>query len=160
MYQKTASSGKIPPSKVTKTFVPLSANTKFVSKIHFHNLRDFELGALIAAITFCNQQSSCFHSLGIAKPYGYGKLRVNNISVSLRDGQKTEYYYQAFISKLCDKVQLKGEKEYLDSLSYLFKIASGRYDSQKSIRYPQMNDKEFETIKNQKLSLSDFSPII
>lgn len=159
LIQKTASSGKIPPSKVTKTFVPLSANTKFVSKIHFHNLRDFELGALIAAITFCNQQSSCFHSLGIAKPYGYGKLRVNNISVSLRDGQKLDYY-QAFISKLCDKIHLKGEKEYLENLSYLFKVASGRYDSQKSIRYPQMNDKEFETIKNQKLSLSDFSPII
>ena len=160
LIQQKASLGQIPQSKVTKTFVPLSANTKFVAKIHFHNLRDYELGALIAAISFCNQQSSCYHSLGIAKPYGYGKLKVNNISVSLRDGQKTGDYYQAFISKICDKVHLKGEKEYLDSLSYLFKVASGRYDYQKSIRYPQMNDKEFETIKNQKLSLSDFSPII
>ena len=160
LVRQSAVSGQLPPSKVTKAFVPLTANTKFTANIHFHNLRDYELGAMIAAITFCNKQSTCFHSLGIAKPYGYGKLRVNNISISLRDGQKLDYYYQAFITKLCNKVQLKGEKEYLDSLSYLFKVASGRYDSQKSIRYPQMNDKEFETIKNQKLSLSEFSPII
>ena len=158
LVRQSAVSGQISPSKVTKTFVSLTANTKFTANIHFHNLRDYELGALIAAITFCNKQSTCFHALGIAKPYGYGKLKVNNWTVCLKDRQQTKDYYQAFINKICDKVRMKDEKEYLDSLSNLFQIASGNYSSQKTIRYPQMNDKEFETIKNKRFSLTDFSP--
>lgn len=157
LVRQAAVHGKLSPSRVTKTFVPISANTKFTAKIHFHNLRDYELGALIAAITFCNNQSTCFHSLGIAKPYGYGKLKVNNWAVCLKNGQQTKDYYQAFINKICNKTQLR-EEEYYKNLSNLFRIASGNYTSQKAIRYPQMNAKEFETIKNQKLSLTDFSP--
>ena len=157
LVQQNAMEGKENPSKVTKTFVPLSANTKFTAKIHFHNLRSYELGALIAAITFCNQQTSCFHSLGIAKPYGYGKLRVNGWSLNLNDEDNNKIdFYKEFITKICDSLHFGSEGEYLKSISYLFKTAST--NSQKQIRYPKMNDKEFDTIKNQKLSLKDFSP--
>ena len=159
LVRQNAVEGKETPSKVTKTFVPLSANTKFTAKIHFHNLRDYELGALIAAITFCNQQTSCFHSLGIAKPYGYGKLRVNNLSINITgEDNSNKDYYQKFISKMCNRLNISNEAEYLKNISYLFNIASAHYNPQKRIRYPQMNDKEFETIKNQKLSLKDLSP--
>jgi len=117
------------------------------------------LGALIAAITFCNQHTSCFHSLGVAKPYGYGKLQVNNWSIKLNDedNNKNDFYHE-FISKICDKLNFSSEEEYLKSISYLFKIASAHYNPQKQIRYPEMNDKEFDTIKKQKLSIKDFSP--
>ena len=53
---------------------------------------------------------------------------------------------------------MRNKEEYLKNISYLFDIASTHYLPQKRIRYPQMNDKEFETIKNQKLTLKDFSP--
>lgn len=159
LVRQNAVEGKDTPSKVTKTFVPLSANTKFTAKIHFHNLRDYELGALIAAITFCNQQTSCFHSLGIAKPYGYGKLRVNNYTITMLGEDNCNMdFYQEFILKICEKLNLSNEAEYLRNISYLFDIASAHYIPQKQIRYPQMNDKEFDIIKNQKLSLKDFSP--
>ena len=159
LIHQNAVAGKEKPSKVTKTFIPLAANTKFSTKIHFHNLRDFELGALIAAITFCNQHSSCFHSLGIAKPFGYGKLRVNNFSVKLTMGENHENdYYHAFIERICTRLHFTNEQDYLKSISYLFKIANGSNHSQKVIRYPIMNAKEFESIKNLKLSLKDFEP--
>ncbi len=159
LVQQNAVEGKEKPSKVTKTFVPLSANTKFTAKIHFHNLRDYELGALIAAITFCNHQTSCFHSLGIAKPFGYGKLRVNNYTITMtgEDYCNIDFYHE-FISMMCNKLNFVNEAEYLKSISYLFDIASAHYIPQKRIRYPQMVDKEFDIIKNQKLSLTDFSP--
>lgn len=157
LVRQNAVEGKETPSKVTKTFVPLSANTKFTAKIHFHNLRNYELGALIAAITFCNQQTTCYHSLGIAKPYGYGKLRVNNWSVSLNgEDNNKEDFYQEFVSRICNRLNIGSEGEYRKSISYLFKIASSQ--NQKQVRYPKMNDKEFETIKNNKLSIKEFSP--
>ncbi len=160
LVRQEAVEGREAPSKVTKNFVPISANTKFTAKIHFHNLRDYELGALIAAITFCKQQTSCFHSLGIAKSFGYGKLRVNSWSVNINGEDDTNTdFYQEFISMMCDKLNYNSEDDYLRSLTNLFKIASSHDSSQKSIRYPKMNEKEFDTIKNQKLSLKDFSPV-
>ena len=60
---------------------------------------------------------------------------------------------------MCDKLNYNSEDDYLRSFTNLFKIASSHDSSQKSIRYPKMNEKEFETIKNQKLSLKDFSPV-
>ncbi len=158
LIQEKASAGTEKESKVTKSFVPLSANTKFTVTINFHNLKDYELGALIAAITFCNQQSTCYHSLGLAKAMGYGKLRVIDYSVNLSEDNKQKDFYRSFITKMCDTVHFKNEEEYLRSISYLFKIASGKYNPQKKVRYPILNNKEFETIKNQKLSLQDFAP--
>lgn len=159
LIQPSFVEGNEKPSKVTKSFVPLSANTRFSSVIHFHNLRDYELGALIAAITFCNKQTSCFHSLGIAKTFGYGKLRVKEYAVSLSIGEKsTDICYKSFIGKMCNNLHFTSEKDYLNSISYLFEIAAGRYNPQKKIRYPKMKNKEFESIKNKKYSLKDFSP--
>ena len=159
LVQEKAEQGKINESKVTKTFIPLSAKTRFTAPIYFHNLRAFELGALIAAITFCNQQASCYHSLGLAKSFGYGKLKVNNFSINLLYGNDNpKDFYKSFVTKICDELKFKDEDEYLRSISTLFHYASGKYNPQKQVRYPKMNDKEFEAIKNQKLSLKDFTP--
>lgn len=159
LVQEKAKIGNESKAKVTKSFTPLSANTRFSTTIYFHNLRDYELGALIAAITFCNQQASCYHSLGIAKSMGYGKIKVLNYTINLSnidDSQKD--FYKSFVIKICDALDFRNEEEYLNSISSLFKIASGNYYPQKEVRYPIMNKKEFETIKNQKLSLKDFTP--
>lgn len=54
-------------------FIAMDAGSTFTCKIRFHNLRKIELGALLKAIQFDNQG---FHSIGYAKPYGYGKTKV------------------------------------------------------------------------------------
>lgn len=59
-------------------FKPLNSGTKFKSTIKFHNLKKVELGALLSSLTFHGHQHEVCHSIGMAKPLGYGKLRVNS----------------------------------------------------------------------------------
>ncbi len=60
----------------TVNFAP--PGTIFSGKILFHNLRRFELGALLWAVKFM-QDEGCYHSLGHAKPYGAGAVRFQDI---------------------------------------------------------------------------------
>ena len=54
---------------------PLNQGSVFHGAIRFHNLRPIELGALLSAIDFC-QDEECFHSIGQGKPLGYGKVKL------------------------------------------------------------------------------------
>lgn len=56
----------------TSPFVPLGIGAVFSCPLRFHNLRPEELGALLRAITV----GQC-HSIGFAKSYGYGKVKIS-----------------------------------------------------------------------------------
>ena len=159
LQQSNAKQGNTPYSKVTTTFVPLKSGTKFCATIRFHNLRNYELGALLSAISFCGH-AECYHSLGYAKPYGYGKIKVSDISMKCDDLQNVDLveYRNCFYNYICRKCGFKTSEDYLKSLDMLFHIASDQYSPAKEIRYPNMQGKEFDTIKNNKLSLRHFSP--
>lgn len=148
--------GNVPKSKVTTSFRPLSAGIKFSTFVYFHNLRDYELGALLAAITFCIKQNQCFHSLGYAKPYGYGILKITDVKFVECENMNMELLYNTFVDKICEKCNYKDENTYLNTMKELFAIASGHNDNNKHIRYPSMQKKEFNQIKNLKLSMKDF----
>jgi hypothetical protein len=60
--------------------------------IRYHNLREEELGALLSAITFHNTEG-LFHSIGMAKPLGYGKITLN---IDNLDESKKNKYLKAF----------------------------------------------------------------
>jgi CRISPR/Cas system CSM-associated protein Csm3 (group 7 of RAMP superfamily) len=60
---------------VISEFMPLKSTSKFEGKLRFHNLRDFEIGALISALSFHNTQE-CYHNIGYAKSLGYGKVSI------------------------------------------------------------------------------------
>ena len=79
--------------KVKSQFLPLSSGTKFQGVLHFHNLRDFELGALLSALTFHNT-SDAYHNIGLAKSLGYGKIKINF------DYKDKEKLLQAFEEKI------------------------------------------------------------
>lgn len=57
--------------KLMTSFRPLPANQTFICKIHVHNLRKIEIGALLSAFSF-NGASNAYHNIGLAKSYGYG----------------------------------------------------------------------------------------
>lgn len=61
--------------RVSTSFVPLKAGVEFKFTIRFHNLKQVELGALLSALTFHNTRDT-FHSIGMAKPLGYGKISL------------------------------------------------------------------------------------
>lgn len=145
--------------RVVSIFKPLSAGTKFSETIYFHNLKDYELGALLAAITFCNKYEKCYHSLGYAKPFGYGKLKVRGVKVDSDSNESDETLYGRYVSKMCERLKLNDEQALLGLFDYLFLLASGNYANKLGgIRYPDMQKKEFNAIKNEKYSIKDFSP--
>lgn len=159
LIHKKHQEGKVAPSKVTTTFRPLAAGVGFTTMVSFHNLRDYELGALLAAITFCMRQNSCYHSLGFAKPYGYGKLKVKDVTLDTTEGANdAQTFYLTFLDKMCQKLGINSHDAFLAKLSPLFVLSEGNYQ-EKPIRYPNMDHKEFNSIKNAKNSLKDFSPI-
>lgn len=53
---------------------PLPAGTRFTGNIRYKNLRPEELGLLLWAIRL---EEGCFQSVGMGKPYGFGRMRVS-----------------------------------------------------------------------------------
>ncbi len=141
---------------VVTRFKPVVAGTEFVVPIYFHNLRDYELGALLAAISFCNKENQCFHSLGFAKPYGYGKMKIQGIELKTDENVGKGELYKAFVNKICRECGFPNEATMLSSISKLFILASTHSD--KEIRYPIMQQKEYVNIKKSKTSINQLSP--
>lgn len=145
--------------KSASSFSPLKSGTVFTTRINYHNLQPYELGALLAAITF-NGNNSCCHTLGYAKPLGYGKISVSGIDSAL----DIDSLMEEFRIKVCSLAGITREDwEYY--ISPLIDIAAGGYKKQK-IRYPFLDKdergeicKEFILIKENKKILADFSPV-
>lgn len=82
--------------RVTSAFVPLQAGTTFQFRINYHNLRRDELGALISAITLHNTPDT-YHSLGLAKPLGYGKVSLTILNQSEEERKSYLRAYEGFM---------------------------------------------------------------
>lgn len=109
----------LPPNEGTDSqtckFIPLDQGTSFKGRITFHNLKECELGALITALTF-NGHPDCCHSIGEAKPLGYGKVKISidKLSViSIKDifaktddptQQETDYYFNKFKDVMTENI--------------------------------------------------------
>lgn len=63
------------PSVAVPPFAPLAPGVRFATRLHFHNLRPVELGAIFWALDF-GGRAECRHALGLAKPYGYGAVTI------------------------------------------------------------------------------------
>ncbi len=70
--------------EINTTIHPLRTGTTFEGKIRFHNLKPEELGALLSALTFHGNESDCLHQIGMARPYGYGKVSVAIIDIDIK----------------------------------------------------------------------------
>ncbi len=140
---------------------PLPARVTFTTRIRFHNLKPVELGALLSALTFHDNSEKCFHLIGMGKPLGYGKLKMIDIKPYFVNDDKYPNYYMALFEKEISTEEGKDMfKQWKQDVTPLFRIASGKLNKQ--VSYPgQGKDKPFEdfkAIKNQNLSISDFSP--
>ncbi|MDP3277910.1 MAG: TIGR03986 family CRISPR-associated RAMP protein [Deltaproteobacteria bacterium] len=82
-----AGSSSVHNDDVASTFCPIAAGAVFHGKIRVHNLRPWELGALLWALDFGGEKES-FHLLGLAKPLGYGRmtLTVKKHALDRNDG--------------------------------------------------------------------------
>ncbi|KAA6329354.1 hypothetical protein EZS27_021833 [termite gut metagenome] len=64
--------------KNTSPFYSINKGAEFCCKVRFHNLRKIETGALLNAILL---NEKAYHSIGFAKAYGYGQVKIEVISV-------------------------------------------------------------------------------
>lgn len=169
----------LPPNEGTDSqtckFKPLAQGTSFKGRITFHNLKECELGALIAALTF-NGHPECCHSIGEAKPLGYGKVKISidKLSViSIKDifaktddptQQETDYYFNKFKDVMTENIGTGWENS--NSIRELCAMARGiDKEVNNNFSYMRMstnrNENEFalnRTVNNENLPL--FSDIL
>lgn len=148
--------------KVFSKFQTLDSGSSFTCVIRYHNLKPVELGALISALSFHNQNAEYFHSLGGGKSYGYGKvlLEVSNVDNYLNELQDFEYAMNQFLKG-------KGHKWIeSDQIRELYAMAANpKKATEQNLRYPNMEAvntegkkyNEFVKYKNDKISLKPYS---
>ncbi|HKJ21686.1 MAG TPA: hypothetical protein VKA13_01240, partial [Gammaproteobacteria bacterium] len=61
--------------KVQTRLHPLPAGAQFRGALRFHNLRPFELGAVLWAMTWGGREG-LRHGLGMGRPFGFGQVRI------------------------------------------------------------------------------------
>ncbi len=62
-----------PDDKQHTVIRPVKPHVTFSGRVHFENLNDIELGALLAAIKL---PGNCAHKLGMGKPLGMGSVKI------------------------------------------------------------------------------------
>ncbi|KAA6334232.1 hypothetical protein EZS27_017424 [termite gut metagenome] len=69
--------------KNTSPFYPIDKGAEFCCKVRFHNLKKIEIGALLNAILFNGKNEKGYHSIGFAKAYGYGQVKIEGIQIKI-----------------------------------------------------------------------------
>ena len=147
-------------------FIPLAKGTIFKGTVRFHNLKKEEYGALLSAMTF-NGHSECFHSIGEAKPLGYGKVKIDITkadAVNLVSGAESGME-EALGSFNAMMVNFYPRWKTCPSLTELYAMAKGIPSGRESeFTYLKMNtspnDNEFKAVKDKGISLAPFTSII
>ncbi len=70
-------------------FYPVNEGAIFKTKLKFHNLRKTEIGAILKSVLLSRQ--GCSHSIGFAKPYGYGRIKIEMSNHSVLNHSIDEY---------------------------------------------------------------------
>lgn len=138
------------PDKVTTKFRPLKKGT-FTFSIRYHNLKKVELGALISAITF-HDHPDAFHSLGMGKPLGLGKVRlsVNNID-NYTDALKS---FEAFMT-----ASLGYDWSDSSEIRELITMACEHKKADRHLRYMNLDRQDFANAKKKREGLPSYSKL-
>lgn len=141
---------------ITK-FTPLKKDSVFEGKIHFHNLKPEELGALLWTITW-NNKKEFSHSIGMGKPYGFGQIKAEIKSLSfLENSTISNDYAEANTEKISTwqnefstymESNINGWKNS-PQLKELFAMADPKMANRPNwkLEYLSLADKEFTKVK-------------
>lgn len=136
--------------KILTKFTPLKAGAEFTLTIRYHNLRPVELGALLSALTFHGTENT-FHSIGMAKPLGYGKV---SLTITNADRLDIPKYLCAFEAYMNARLKTKEPKWHtLDQVTELVTMAQEHSDE--GLSY--MNLDEHRDAKRDKEGLDQYS---
>jgi CRISPR-associated protein (TIGR03986 family) len=138
--------------KVYTHFQPLDKGAEFELKLRFHNLKAIEIGALLSALTFHGNQDKCFHSLGAIKSFGFGKIRLEIVTLN-----HTEHSVNTYMSKFEEAMNEHLPNWYKNPRNLeLFQMASNENDY--PLEYASLA--EYQAYKKELKSLPHFSEFI
>lgn len=140
-YQSRPSGGK---DKMLTKFVPLKSGAEFYSKVRFHNLLPVELGALLSALTFHQNETRCYHQIGMGKPFGLGncrleiqKLKVSNLPKTHPNRELFRHAQVADFLALFEKAMITQTPNWLQSetIKELLNMASPQDNKLQKLEY-------------------------
>ncbi|WP_372737038.1 TIGR03986 family CRISPR-associated RAMP protein [Neptunomonas sp.] len=85
-------------TKVQVKLLPLKQGAQFCFKIHFHNLREAELGALLWSLDF-GEKEGVFHNIGMGKPFGMGRTSLRITGSDLQTMSADQQQGNALLKK-------------------------------------------------------------
>lgn len=102
-------------SQLTR-IIPIKAGVRFKFRVHFENLRDFELGSLAWALTLPTDDNKTYrHKLGMGKPLGMGSVKLK---ANLFLTNRSERYAKLFSDgKLADAANASDTTEFLTAFA-------------------------------------------
>jgi len=145
--------------KIITYFNPLGKGTSFKGKLRFHNLRGFELGAILSALSFHNTKES-FHNIGMGKSQGYGKILIsfqyqelNKLLQSFEEKMnielfecEEEWHESFYIKKLLEKHSFQNVAQCFSSEDNLYDYYMANKDTimEKKNKLKQVRDKQIK----------------
>lgn len=118
---------------------PVNKGHVFAGKIRFHNISSVELGAIIWALSLGENEfdQSYFHTLGMGKPYGFGKIKFSVEQPLLFEGEQitTESLLKDFYIYSITNIQ---SAQTLKEVKALHREVDDKYP----IHYPVLNAAE------------------
>lgn len=143
--------------------IPLKEGTIFESNVKFHNLKPFELAALISAITF-HKTEGCFHQIGQGKPYGLGKSKVEIENMQINGAFDLDLWFAKFEEDL--NKTLNCDWHTHDAIVQLFTLAKIHVNQSENASFEYMkmsidrNHNEFITAKQMNEYLLFYTDLI
>lgn len=128
----------------------LKPENVFVGRVYFENLTDDELGLLLLGINFNN---NCKESIGMGKPYGFGRVKIEDVKLYLEDIENK------FLNFNNNYNEVKDIQKYKDIfINFISENAKIDYMKEKSIReyirskesIKDKDDVSYMKIKNEK----------
>lgn len=136
------------PDKVTTQFQPIKKGT-FTFSIQYHNLKEVELGALISALTFHGHEDA-FHSLGMAKPLGYGRIKLK-----VENEEDYTGAMRAFESFMTASLGIHWHRT--PEVKELFAMVHQHQGADQNLAYMDMEKQEFAKAKKAREGLDRYS---
>jgi CRISPR-associated protein (TIGR03986 family) len=148
--------------RVSTAFRPLPKGTLFTGNITVHNLRPEELGALVWAIRLGNRPGAR-HSLGMAKPYGFGQVTLSVEKTALRSNNDETVDLDQCVTVFEEKMNTYcAGTEWRDTpqIQALLEMADPNAHRPHKLKYPVLGrgrgNNQFEEYKKQRMALPGF----
>lgn len=151
------------PTKLTTSFFPLEKGANFTGTIVFNNLLPIELGGLLSALTF-HGENEFKHSIGMAKPIGFGasKIEINSLLIDGEEKKEQSNEYMCFFEKTLKNTLEIDSWSKTKQIKELLAIATPVSVSDNQKAYLEMGVgrgaiNEFIEVKEEKLALQNYS---